>query len=573
MGSFACLVLAVLGSWPATFEKPFEVPSLPYFERASLEAKSGEVNEYRPCATGAAAATAAERVYAFDLDQPARLTAWLEFPESESAALYVLSDPSHRDGVADSCVAGGEALVEVDLSAGRHYLAVDGPDASSPTLRAYAIGAGWFEFPLAAGVTWRATRTDGIGGGQQVIHLLEVDPAVEGVRIEPVINPNNQCRTVPDTVASLPEQPVAAVNPWFFYHSESAPCQAGNLVKKDGEVLARHDWNGAPHGALGWSPGGTPRAAFVAQPGHYPYSWSAIYPVEEPTWDEVDNAIGGIPLLVREGIARQGAEEWALENLSSAGFFGINPRTFMSYDSDGRFVLGTFDGRRSNARGISLDDLAAWAASELGAMGAVNLDGGGSTTLWIGKMTPSGVVNYPSDAGAAEFADHRGSRLVGGAIVVYAEPYAHPPRFLSEPPRKAAVGEQYRYAPTVVDLNLDDLHAFQLIEGPVEMDIDAATGELELVSECSGIVQVTLRVEDSFGASAEQSFALSIAGQAPACNVENDDEDDLDSESQPRSESSGCSATNTSGKERAWWALVAMVLLLRSAPVYRRRWR
>ena len=63
----------------------------------------------------------------------------------------------------------------------------------------------------------------------------------------------------------------------------------------------------------------------------------------------------------------------------------------------------TVDGRRDNASGMSLDELAAFAGGlELKLDDAVNLDGGGSTSLYVAGATPSGVVNYPSDGGAAE---------------------------------------------------------------------------------------------------------------------------------------------------------------------------
>ena len=65
----------------------------------------------------------------------------------------------------------------------------------------------------------------------------------------------------------------------------------------------------------------------------------------------------------------------------------------------------TVDGRSESSGGISLYELAAYLL-ELEAVDAMNLDGGGSTTMFLdGK-----VVNHPSDK--------EGERKVGDAVLV-----------------------------------------------------------------------------------------------------------------------------------------------------------
>lgn len=70
-------------------------------------------------------------------------------------------------------------------------------------------------------------------------------------------------------------------------------------------------------------------------------------------------------------------------------------------------MLVTVDGRQAGySVGMSLNELAAFLL-ELGAADAVNLDGGGSTTMFLdGK-----VVNKPSDK--------EGERSVSDAILVF----------------------------------------------------------------------------------------------------------------------------------------------------------
>ena len=58
-----------------------------------------------------------------------------------------------------------------------------------------------------------------------------------------------------------------------------------------------------------------------------------------------------------------------------------------------------------------LAKLARW----LKAKDAINLDGGGSTTLWLSGQPGNGVVNYPSDN---KQWDHAGERKVANVLLV-----------------------------------------------------------------------------------------------------------------------------------------------------------
>src|SRR5687767_106266 len=125
---------------------------------------------------------------------------------------------------------------------------------------------------------------------------------------------------------------------------------------------------------------------------------------------------------------------------------------------------------------MSLDELAAFAATELSATESVNLDGGGSTTMWVAGRTPNGVLNYPSDNADAEEATHSGSRGNSGGFFVFAPPYDHPPRFQTAPVEDAEAGEPYSYDADAIDLDVDDLVAFSLKQAPDGMTVDAESG-------------------------------------------------------------------------------------------------
>jgi exopolysaccharide biosynthesis protein len=68
-----------------------------------------------------------------------------------------------------------------------------------------------------------------------------------------------------------------------------------------------------------------------------------------------------------------------------------NPRTFAGVDAQGRTVLVTVDGRSTDDLGLSIPE-AADVARSLGLVDAINLDGGGSTTMALGGQ----LISHPS---------------------------------------------------------------------------------------------------------------------------------------------------------------------------------
>ncbi len=91
-----------------------------------------------------------------------------------------------------------------------------------------------------------------------------------------------------------------------------------------------------------------------------------------------------------------------------------HPRTVVGIKKNGNVVLLTVDGRQANSAGMSLPEIASlmkW----LGCIQAINLDGGGSTTLWVDGIGENGVVNFPSDN---KLWDHNGERKVANVILL-----------------------------------------------------------------------------------------------------------------------------------------------------------
>lgn len=117
-------------------------------------------------------------------------------------------------------------------------------------------------------------------------------------------------------------------------------------------------------------------------------------------WDRVIHAIGGGPRLLAGG--RLVSPEGFPRSLTDRR----HPRTAIGMLPDGKIVLIVVDGRNPyHSLGMTLMELA-MELRRLGAVDALNLDGGGSTTMVVAGR----VINLPSD--------ENGERPVGSVLLV-----------------------------------------------------------------------------------------------------------------------------------------------------------
>jgi hypothetical protein len=123
-----------------------------------------------------------------------------------------------------------------------------------------------------------------------------------------------------------------------------------------------------------------------------------------------ESIFNGAPVLVQRGkVHATPNQDGAVHPGQPSFYYGWahkrNPRTLAGIDRQGRLVLVTADGRSTNSLGLSISEAAAVAKS-LGMRSAMNLDGGGSTTMVVNGA----VINAPSDAA--------GERPIGDALEV-----------------------------------------------------------------------------------------------------------------------------------------------------------
>jgi exopolysaccharide biosynthesis protein len=128
-------------------------------------------------------------------------------------------------------------------------------------------------------------------------------------------------------------------------------------------------------------------------------------------WEDVENALAGGHRLIRDGAV---TETILVERYVSDREINHadrrHPRTAVCTTPDSTVVFTTVDGRHDEAAGLTLKELSHLLLS-FGCHDALNLDGGGSTTMWTSK---DGVVNHPSDN---DRFDSDGQRLLKTAVV------------------------------------------------------------------------------------------------------------------------------------------------------------
>lgn len=108
-----------------------------------------------------------------------------------------------------------------------------------------------------------------------------------------------------------------------------------------------------------------------------------------PNWQNVNHIISGGPYLVKNGKVYVDIGE---QKLGAIG--GRNPRTAIGYTADNNFIIVTVDGREKASVGMTLYELANFMKG-IGCYNAMNLDGGGSTVLYVNGR----VVNHPQVQG------------------------------------------------------------------------------------------------------------------------------------------------------------------------------
>jgi phosphodiester glycosidase len=201
---------------------------------------------------------------------------------------------------------------------------------------------------------------------------------------------------------------IAAVNAGFFALADGRPIA---MLKSRGTLLGR---TSRPRGAVAITTRrGAVRLLFdrvsvtlaSAARARPDVTYRTRLGTSAKDWARAPDAVSGAGLLLLDGRV---LDDWHEEGLTSAFDTTRHPRTMVGVDGDAAIWLVTIDGRNpSLSLGMTFAELQSL-ARRLGLRSALNLDGGGSTTMVAGGR----IVNHPSDA--------TGPRPVSDALLVLA---------------------------------------------------------------------------------------------------------------------------------------------------------
>ena len=254
----------------------------------------------------------------------------------------------------------------------------------------------WKKQKVAKGLVWKQASFNGLFRSQQEVNIIELDLTNKHLQVDIAGLSKGLIKT---SELTKREQGIAAINGSFFDMKNGG---STTYFRKDGEVINLSTMN--PSGKISERA----NAALTIDEKNKLVSIVAAE-AENLKWEEQltapDVMVCG-PLLIMNN---------ALVNLQDNAFNkNRHPRSAVALTADNKLLLITVDGRNKQAEGMNLDELA-YFLKIIGSESALNLDGGGSTTLFLDTKKKSGVVNYPSDN---KLFDHEGERPVANIIFI-----------------------------------------------------------------------------------------------------------------------------------------------------------
>ena len=239
----------------------------------------------------------------------------------------------------------------------------------------------WDENTLREGVVWKKTHFQNLYNSKQVINIIEIDLSktnIKKLKLGALANSRKKTSELADSLHAF-----VAINGGFFDMKNGG---ATDYIKVNKKVVNySRNKNIRANSYLAFN------------------TKKLIITSDSVLTSKYDNVILSGPYLINEGKN--------LDLNKNAFNDKRHPRTAVAIKKN-KLILLTVDGRNANAEGLNLTELAnlfRWHGCEQ----AMNLDGGGSTSMYISGQPNNGIVNYPSDN---KLFDHAGERAVSNII-------------------------------------------------------------------------------------------------------------------------------------------------------------
>ena len=257
------------------------------------------------------------------------------------------------------------------------------------------VNAKWNKEKVAKGVEWyqyHFTGEEKIFDAEEFVNVLVVDQKKAKRRFALTALEGKLRRT---SQAALDSGAIVAINGSFY--NTRPPYNSACYLKINGEVIFERS------GKMGDRDGG---AVLIDDRGRVSVEQGDP---DDPQWVSArtePSIIGSGPMMLQDG---------QRIDMGTGAFVTLrHPRTAIG-TSGNKVYLVTVDGRsKGNSLGVNLNELAnilKW----LGAENALNLDGGGSTTMYIEGQPENGIVNRPCDN---QKFDRQGERRVSNSLLL-----------------------------------------------------------------------------------------------------------------------------------------------------------
>lgn len=250
----------------------------------------------------------------------------------------------------------------------------------------------WNTETVVKGIVWKSLHTDRLFSSWQNINVLEIDN-----KLHPVSIAYSDELLYPTSHFGQNSAAIAAVNGGFFDMRDGGSV---TIMKVNGTVVTENNTTKNPE---------VMRSSLILnQAGQLRIE--PFRPLKEVTGNSAYHTV-----FVTGPILVQNSQKISLTPERKFNTYR-HPRTCACTTADDKLLLITVDGRRPEAaEGMTLTELANFSLL-LGCVDTINLDGGGSTTMWIAGKPQNGVVNMPSDNGVF---DQKGERSVANVLLVY----------------------------------------------------------------------------------------------------------------------------------------------------------
>lgn len=242
----------------------------------------------------------------------------------------------------------------------------------------------WSTTPVKRGVVWKKGHFENLFQSQQEINFIEIDLKKHRKKLGLAADASQLKKT---SQFAAENQAIVAINGGFFDMKNGG---AVDYIKVKGTVINNTRVK-------------TDRANALLVLSKKSI---AILPTEGLDYQNsaFPNVLLSGPLLLQQGTAIDLRKNSFNDNR--------HPRSAVALTGDKKLLLLVVDGRNALAQGMRLNELAKvlrW----LGASDAMNLDGGGSSSLFVNEATKTGLVNHPSDNRAF---DPEGERPVANIL-------------------------------------------------------------------------------------------------------------------------------------------------------------